>query len=693
MRVPLADEAGDDADDLAGGRGCDGDRLGGDVEIAAIARRAEIGRHLVGLLRDHRAVDEDRHLELRAAGARAARAGGDAAADADGEGDRGSLGAALPRGVEDRRLVADIAGVFGAGEEDHRFRARDDLDLGAGADRDQDLGLAGREATTAAGAGGEGKRRRPRHRNPDRSSKAHHGLPPLTNAGVASIAPRRGGATGGRQGCPGADVWLGCRAAAAGHRSARRFSPLDYYSTRGEAPVRGFRDVLLAGLAEDGGLYLPAIWPKITPDEIEGFAGRPYHEVVADLVGRFAGGEIADEALRAMCREAYAGFNHPAVTPLVELAPNRWVLELFRGPTLAFKDLAMQLLARLMDHVLAERDGRATIVAATSGDTGSAAIEAFRGRERIDVFVLFPSGRVSPVQQRQMTTVLDPNIHTLAVEGSFDDCQSLVKALFARERFRKDVSLAAVNSINWGRIVAQTAYYFSSAAAIGGADRPVDYAVPTGNFGDAFAGYVARCMGLPIAHLVIATNSNDILARAFADGRYEVRGIVPTSSPSMDIGISSNFERLLFEVHNGDAPAVRRMMAGLAQSGSFSIGAGPLEEMRRLFAAGRADEAETVRTIRETYEATGYLVDTHTAVGLAVASRYARPEVPMITLSTAHPAKFPDAVEAASGVRPGLPPALADLMDREERFTTIAPDADAVEDFIRAHARAVTIEV
>lgn len=468
---------------------------------------------------------------------------------------------------------------------------------------------------------------------------------------------------------------------------------MDYYSTRGEAPVRGFRDVLLAGLAEDGGLYLPATWPKVEPDEIESFAGRPYADVAADIVGRFAGGEIADEALRAMCREAYAGFNHPAVTPLVQLAPNRWLLELFRGPTLAFKDLAMQLLARLMDHVLAERGGRATIIAATSGDTGGAAIEAFRGRERIDVFVMFPKGRVSAVQQRQMTTVLDDNIHALAVEGTFDDCQSLVKALFARERFRKEVSLAAVNSINWGRIVAQAAYYFSSAAAIGGADRPVDYAVPTGNFGDIFAGYVARCMGLPIGHLVIATNSNDILARAFADGRYEVRGVVPTSSPSMDIGISSNFERLLFEVHNGDAPAVRRMMAGLAQSGSFTIGAAPLGEMQRLFAAGRVDEDETAQTIRETYKATGYLIDTHTAVGLAVANRHARPDVPMITLSTAHPAKFPDAVEAASGVRPALPPALADLLDREERFSTLAPDPDAVESFIKARARAVTVEV
>jgi threonine synthase len=468
---------------------------------------------------------------------------------------------------------------------------------------------------------------------------------------------------------------------------------LDYVSTRGEAPVRGFRDVLLAGLADDGGLYLPVRWPQISPAEIEAFAGKPYAAVAADIVGRFADGEIPGATLRAMCDEAYAGFGHPAVTPLVQMGPNAWLLELFRGPTLAFKDLAMQLLARLMDYVLAERGMRSTIIAATSGDTGSAAIEAFRGRERIDVFVLFPRGRVSPVQQRQMTTVADPNVHALAVEGTFDDCQALVKALFAREKFRKAVSLGAVNSINWGRVAAQVTYYFTTAVALGRPTRHLSFTVPTGNFGDAFAGYVALKMGLPIDLIVLATNSNDILVRALAEGRYEVRNIVPTVSPSMDIGVSSNFERVLSEAYGRDGAAIRRLMADLAQSRSFTIDDRPLTEIRDHFDAGRVDEAETAATIRSTFETTGYLPDTHTAVGLAVASRFAQTDVPMVTLATAHPAKFPDAVEAATGVRPPLPPHLADLMERQERVTVIGNELTAVERYISAHARAARLEV
>lgn len=468
---------------------------------------------------------------------------------------------------------------------------------------------------------------------------------------------------------------------------------MDYVSTRGRAPVLGFSDVLLAGLAEDGGLYLPSKWPEVAPATIARFAGRPYAEVAADIVGRFVGDEIAPGTLARMCAEAYAGFGHRAVTPLVQMGPNEWLLELFHGPTFAFKDLAMQLLARLMDHVLAERGGRATIVAATSGDTGGSAIEAFRGRALVDVFILFPRGRVSPVQQRQMTTVDDANVHALAVEGSFDDCQALVKALFGRPGFRRRVSLAAVNSINWARIAAQIAYYFAAAAALGGPARPVSFTVPTGNFGDIFAGYAATRMGLPIDQLVIATNRNDILVRTLAGGRYEIRGVVPTSSPSMDIEVSSNFERLLFEVLGRDGAAVKRSMDALSQSGAFAIDAAALDEIRRRFSAGQADEGETAAAIRDTLAATGYLADPHTAVGLAAARRFARAEVPMITLATAHPAKFADAVEAASGIRPALPAALADLFDREERLVPIANDAAAVEDYIAANARAATLEV
>ncbi|HOV04566.1 MAG TPA: threonine synthase, partial [Kaistiaceae bacterium] len=355
---------------------------------------------------------------------------------------------------------------------------------------------------------------------------------------------------------------------------------MKYVSTRGNAPKLGFADVLLAALARDGGLYVPESWPQLAPEEIADLAGRPYAEVAFRVIQPFVGGEIADADLKRMIDEAYATFRHPAVTPLVQVGPNDWLLELFHGPTLAFKDVAMQLLARLMDHVLAARGARATIVGATSGDTGGAAMEAFRGRAATDVFILHPHERVSPVQRRQMTTLGDPNVHALALKGNFDDCQAQVKAMFNHHAFRDRLHLSGVNSINWARIVAQIVYYFTAAVALGAPRRPVAFTVPTGNFGDIFAGYVALRMGLPIARLVIATNVNDILARTLETGRYETRGVVATTSPSMDIQVSSNFERLLFEALGRDAASLRGLMASLAQSGRFDIPAPALAAIR-----------------------------------------------------------------------------------------------------------------
>ncbi|MGL4489480.1 MAG: threonine synthase, partial [Rhizobiaceae bacterium] len=358
-----------------------------------------------------------------------------------------------------------------------------------------------------------------------------------------------------------------------------------YISTRGEAPVLGFCDALLAGLARDGGLYLPESWPQFSSKEIAAFAGKSYSDVAFAVLSPFVGDEIKPDAFRAMINDAYATFRHPTVCPLVQTGPNEFVAELFHGTTLAFKDVAMQLLARLMDHVLTERDQRATIVGATSGDTGGAAIDAFAGRARTDMFILFPHGRVSPVQQRQMTTCTDKNVHALAIEGDFDDCQNTVKAMFNDHAFRDRLRLSGVNSINWARIMAQVVYYFTTAVSLGAPHRPVSFTVPTGNFGDIFAGYVASQMGLPIERLVIATNDNDILARTLDTGRYEMRPCLQTTSPSMDIQISSNFERLLFEAHGRDASAVCRMMDSLKQSGNFSIENNALEKIRKQFSA------------------------------------------------------------------------------------------------------------
>jgi threonine synthase len=462
-----------------------------------------------------------------------------------------------------------------------------------------------------------------------------------------------------------------------------------YISTRGEGAPLDFVEVMLTGLARDGGLYVPDAWPVLTPATIAGFAGKPYAEVAVEVMRPFVGGSIPDGDLARMAQEAYGTFRHPATVPLVQLNPSLFVLELFHGPTLAFKDLAMQIVARLMDHALRQRDERTTIVVATSGDTGGAAVEAFRGRAQVDVVVLFPHGRISEVQRRMMTTAEDSNVHAVAIEGTFDDCQALVKAMFNHHAFRDRVRLSGVNSINWARIVAQAVYYFTAAVALGAPHRKVAFTVPTGNFGDVFAGYVASKMGLPIDRLVVATNANDILARTFASGTYEMRDVIATASPSMDIQISSNFERLLFDAYDRDAHAVRSLMGSLAQSRRFSVSAHALEKMRALFSADRADEQESAATIRAWMREASYCADPHTAVGLAVAEKETRdPSVPMVVLSTAHPAKFPDAVKAACGVEPALPDWLGDLYARPERVTVLPADQAAVERFVSAASRA-----
>ncbi len=462
-----------------------------------------------------------------------------------------------------------------------------------------------------------------------------------------------------------------------------------YVSTRGEAPSLDFVDVMLAGLARDGGLYVPERWPSLDRAAIESFAGKPYAEVAVEVLRPFVGDGIAEADLARMAREAYGNFRHPAVAPLTQLDPGVFVLELFHGPTLAFKDLAMQLLARLMDHVLHQRNERTTIVVATSGDTGGAAIEAFRGRAQVDVIVLYPNGRISDVQRRMMTTVPDSNVHAVAIEGTFDDCQALVKAMFNHHAFRDRVRLSGVNSINWARIVAQAVYYFTAAVALGAPHRKIAFTVPTGNFGDVYAGYVASRMGLPIDRLVVATNINDILTRTFSTGTYEIRDVVATTSPSMDIQVSSNFERLLFDAYGRDANAVRALMGSLAQARRFAVSAHALKELRALFTADRADEQESAAEIRTWVREADYCVDPHTAIALAVAEKETRdPSVPMVVLSTAHPAKFPDAVKAACGLVPALPDWLADLPKRKERVTVLPVDQAAVERYVASASRA-----
>ena len=459
-----------------------------------------------------------------------------------------------------------------------------------------------------------------------------------------------------------------------------------YVSTRGRAPELGFEDALLAGLARDGGLYVPALWPTLAPETIALFAGKPFHEVAVAVLEPLTGGAIPRTDLAAMTKAAYTSFGHPAVTPLVQIGPNRFVLELFHGPTLAFKDVAMQLLARLMDYVLARRGQRATIVGATSGDTGGAAIEAFRHTTSADLFILFPDGRVSDVQRRMMTTPAEPHLHALSIAGTFDDCQARVKDMFNHHAFRDRLQLSGVNSINWARIAAQVTYYFAAAAALGAPYRKVSFTVPTGNFGDIFAGYVARKMGLPIERLTIATNSNDILARTVATGAYETRGVIATSSPSMDIQVSSNFERYLFEASGRDAAKIAGFMANLKQSGRFDLGADIARQLKADFSAVSASENVVADTIRHVQRTAGYLLDPHTACAAAAEPKPG--SAPEIILATAHPAKFPDALEAIARVRPPLPQRLGRLLTERERITPLPNDPAAIEAYVERHARA-----
>jgi threonine synthase len=460
-----------------------------------------------------------------------------------------------------------------------------------------------------------------------------------------------------------------------------------YVSTRGQAPDLGFEDALLAGLARDGGLYVPAEWPTLTRETIAALAGKPFHEIATVVLATLSGGAIPAADLARMTQEAYATFGHPAVTPLVQIGPNRFVAELFHGPTLAFKDVAMQLLARLMDYVLAKRGQRATIVGATSGDTGGAAIEAFRHSTLTDVVILFPDGRVSDVQRRMMTTPNAAHIHAISIAGTFDDCQARVKDMFNHLDFRDRLQLSGVNSINWARIAAQVTYYFATAVALGAPHRKVSFVVPTGNFGDIFAGYVAKRMGLPIERLTIATNSNDILARTVATGRYETRGVVATSSPSMDIQISSNFERYLFEATGRDAGKIRGYMAGLKQSGGFALDGTMARQLSTDFKAFAASEPVVAETIRRTHSDAGYLLDPHTACAAAAPAPRAG-DAPEIILATAHPAKFPDAIKTITGIHPALPARLHHLLSDPEHMTHLPNDIGRIEAYVEQVARA-----
>ncbi len=468
---------------------------------------------------------------------------------------------------------------------------------------------------------------------------------------------------------------------------------LRYISTRGAAPDLEFDDVLLTGLARDGGLYVPDAWPRLDGGMVKALRGQSYEAVATQAAAPFVpGGALTDTVLEQLVTEAYAGFGHGARAPLVQIDQSLWLMELFHGPTLAFKDYAMQLLGRLFDHVLEQRGRRATIVVATSGDTGSAAIEACRDRNALDIFVLHPKGRVSDVQRRQMTTVDGANVHNIALDGSFDDCQDLVKAMFNDQAFRDQISLSAMNSINWARIMAQTAYYVAAAAALGVPDRRIAFSVPTGNFGNVYAAYVARAMGVPIERLIIGSNRNDILTRFFEGGEMRMEAVVPTISPSMDIQVSSNFERLLYDLCDRDGTAVSDIMDTFRKDGRFAVDKGQHARVRTLFEAHRLDDDGIRATIGAVHGETGMLIDPHTAIGLSAARNSTLdPDVAVVTLGCAHPAKFPDAVEQAAGVRPELPPRLADLFDRPETVSDLPNDLATVQAFIRDRARAAQV--
>jgi threonine synthase len=457
-----------------------------------------------------------------------------------------------------------------------------------------------------------------------------------------------------------------------------------YVSSRGGVPPCDFEQALLAGLAADGGLYLPERWPHFEHDQLEALRGASYQEVAATILAPFVEGSLSETELRDLIDKAYAGFDHRAIVPLRQLDANDWLLELFHGPTLAFKDIALQLLGHLFEHFLRKRGRSVTIVGATSGDTGAAAIEACAGRARMTVVILHPYGRISEVQRRQMTTVATGNVHNVAIEGTFDDCQALLKAMFDDQAFRARLRLAAVNSINWARVVAQAVYYVTAGLALGARGRRIAFAVPTGNFGDVYAGYVAAQIGLPVARLIVATNRNDILARFFASGRYSAGQVQPTMSPSMDIQVASNFERLLFDLCGRDGEQVRRLMAGFAQCRELSVPADALGRAREMFDAASAGEEQTAATMAEVFRASGELVDPHTAVGIRV-GRACRldPATPLVCLATAHPAKFPESVARATGVTPGLPARMAHLLRREERYTVLPNDLAAVQAHIQ----------
>lgn len=458
-----------------------------------------------------------------------------------------------------------------------------------------------------------------------------------------------------------------------------------YVSTRGRAPVLEFDDVLLAGLASDGGLYLPETWPQFGADDIRAMRGLDYADLAVRVMMPFIGDRIPETEFADLAAETYAGFTHHAVAPLKQLEAELWLMELFHGPTLAFKDYPMQLIGRLFDHVLSRRGERVTIVGATSGDTGSAAIEACRDRSSIDVFILYPHGRVSEVQRRQMTTVAAPNVHCIAIEGTFDDCQDLLKAMFADTRFRDAARLSAVNSINWARVAAQIVYYFHAAVALGSPDRPVSFAVPTGNFGNIFAAYAAKACGLPVDQLIIGTNSNDILTRFFDSGELSITEVQRTISPSMDIQVSSNFERFLFDLYDRDGVALEEAMKAFRNDGYLTVGDNRWGWAREAIQAYRLDDDGTAAEIAATLRATGELIDPHTAVGIAAGRARQRDRaIPVIAQAAAHPAKFPDAVRAACGVTPDLPPHLADLYERSEHFEVLANDLGDVQDFIRS---------
>ncbi|KIN60290.1 Threonine synthase [Sulfitobacter noctilucae] len=455
-----------------------------------------------------------------------------------------------------------------------------------------------------------------------------------------------------------------------------------YISTRGTAPVLSFEEAMLTGLARDGGLYVPETIPTLTHDQIAAMNGQSYEDIAFTVMRPFIGNTFTDAEFRQLIANAYGGFGHTARAPLVQLAPNHFLLELFHGPTLAFKDFAMQLIGQMFQLALGRKGERVTIVGATSGDTGSAAIEAFRGLDNVDVFILYPHGRVSDVQRRQMTTPTESNVHALAVDGDFDDCQARLKDMFNDFEFRDGVKLAGVNSINWGRVLAQVVYYFSSAVSLGAPAREISFTVPTGNFGDIFAGYIAKRMGLPIKDLVVATNQNDILDRCLKGQGYHKGSVHPSISPSMDIQVSSNFERALFDAYDRDGNAVAQLMTELSEGG-FDVSQGAMQVLSDTYSSGRASEAETTATISDRLKTTGELLCPHSAVGVKVADEQREEATPMVTLATAHPAKFPDAVEAATSIRPPLPPRMADLFEREERLTRVANDMDALKSHIK----------